>query len=104
VTLLGIGIIIALAIVIVFLVRSKRKIQVQLVKAQTKTVNAPNPTSTVSGLNSTKTCIYEEVDGDHADEICDVENIAYHKKEFRRRFSTPCSDGSGEDETYYTTI
>ena len=101
--LLGVGIIIALTIiVIVLLVRSKRKIQVQLVKAEL--VNAPNPTSTVPGLNPTKTCIYEEVESDHADGILDVENIAYHKKDFRRRCSTPCSDASREDETYYTTI
>ena len=90
-----------------FLVRSKRKIQAQLVKAET--VNAPNPanaasTITVPGLKTTKTCIYEEIDSDHADEILDVENIAYQKKDFRRRCSTPCSDASKEDETYYTTI
>ena len=71
-----------------------------------KTVNAPSPASTVTvpGLKTTTTCIYEEVDSDHADGILDVENIAYQKKDFRRRCSTPCSDASKEDETYYTTI
>ena len=71
-------------------------------KAQT--MKAPNPTSTVTGLKSTKNCIYEELDGDRADGILDVENIAYHKKDFNRRCATPCSDGSGEDVAYYTTI
>ena len=100
VILLGAGVIAALTIVIVFLVQSKRKIQVQLLKAQTS-----NPTITdVPGLKSAKSCMYEEVGGDHANEILDVENIAYHKKDLSRRCATPCSDASGEDVAYYTTI
>ena len=101
--LIGGGVITVLAIVIAFLVRSKKKIQVQLVKAQ-----AINPTSTApigTGLKSTRNCIYEELDGDRANETVDVENIAYSKKDFHRRCATPCSDDSGENEAaYYTTI
>ena len=102
VILISLSVIIILIVIFAFLVQKYKKIRVQLVKVQTMKALALMGTMPMKAVNSNR--IYEDLDGDRANEILDVENIAYHKKDFRRRCATPCSDGSGEDEAYYTII
>jgi hypothetical protein len=105
VILISLSVIITLIVIIVFLVRAYKKIQIEVVKVQTMKVPAPMGTMSMKGaLNPNSNQIYEELDGDNANEILDVENIAYPKRDFHRRCATPCSDDSGQDDAYYTTI
>ena len=106
--LIGLIIITALLVVIVFLIRAYRKVQVQLVKVQTVKAPVPVCTTPITAIQKPNTNrIYEELDGDvaHADEVLDVENLAYPTKDFHRsRCATPCSDSGEAEGAYYCTI
>ena len=108
VILISSGILITLIVIIVLLARAYKKVQVQLVKVQTVKAPLPvctTPTTAICKPNTNR--IYEELDGDIAcaDEVLDVENLAYPTKDFHRsRCATPCSDSGEAEGAYYCTI
>ena len=104
--LISLSAITTLVVVIIFLIQAYKKIRVQLVKVQTVKASTPTGTVPMRAVRRPNTNrIYEDIDGDLADEVLDVENLVYPRKDFHRsRCATPCSDSGETNDAYYSTI